>query len=26
LYDFSRLPDGSYSMVWEVIDGITLEE
>ena len=26
LYDFSRLPDGSYYMVWEFIDGITLEE
>jgi len=26
LYDFSRLPDGSYYMVWEYIDGITLEE
>jgi serine/threonine protein kinase len=25
LYDFSRLPDGSYYMVWEFIDGITLE-
>ena len=25
LYDFSRLPDGSYYMVWEYIDGITLE-
>ena len=26
LYDFSRLADGSYYMVWEYIDGITLEE
>ena len=26
LYDFSRMPDGSYYMVWEFIDGITLEE
>jgi tRNA A-37 threonylcarbamoyl transferase component Bud32 len=26
LYDFSRLPDGSHYMVWEFIDGITLEE
>ena len=26
LYDFSRLPDGSYYMVWEFIDGITLEQ
>jgi serine/threonine-protein kinase len=26
LYDFSRLPDGSYYMVWEYIDGVTLEE
>lgn len=26
LYDFSKLPDGSYYMVWEFIDGITLEE
>jgi eukaryotic-like serine/threonine-protein kinase len=26
LYDFSRLPDGSYYMVWEFIDGVTLEE
>ena len=25
LYDFSRLPDGSYYMVWEFIDGITAE-
>ena len=25
LYDFSRLPDGSFYMVWEFIDGITLE-
>ena len=25
LYDFSRLDDGSYYMVWEFIDGITLE-
>ena len=25
LYDFSRMPDGSYYMVWEFIDGITLE-
>lgn len=25
LYDFSRLPDGSYYMVWEFIDGITVE-
>ena len=25
LYDFSRLPDGSYYMVWEFIDGVTLE-
>ena len=25
LYDFSRLPDGSYYMVWEFINGITLE-
>ena len=25
LYDFSKLPDGSYYMVWEFIDGITLE-
>ena len=25
LYDFSRLPDGSFYMVWEYIDGITLE-
>ena len=26
LYDFSRLPDSSYYMVWEFIDGITLEQ
>ncbi|HEY6148707.1 MAG TPA: serine/threonine-protein kinase, partial [Thermoanaerobaculia bacterium] len=26
LYDFSRMPDGSYYMVWEFIDGVTLEE
>ena len=26
LYDFSRLPDGSWYMVWEFIDGVTLEE
>jgi eukaryotic-like serine/threonine-protein kinase len=26
LYDFSRLPDGSYYMVWEYIDGVTLEQ
>ncbi|MFN2387911.1 MAG: protein kinase [Thermoanaerobaculia bacterium] len=26
LYDFSRLPDGSYYMVWEFIDGVTLED
>ena len=26
LYDFSRLPDGSYYMVWEFIDGVTLEQ
>ncbi|MCA1610410.1 MAG: serine/threonine protein kinase, partial [Acidobacteria bacterium] len=26
LYDFSRLPDGSFYMVWEFIDGVTLEE
>ncbi len=26
LYDFSRMPDGSFYMVWEFIDGITLEE
>src|SRR6266487_854870 len=26
LYDFSLLPDGSYYMVWEFIDGVTLEE
>ena len=26
LYDFSRLPDGSFYMVWEFIDGMTLEE
>jgi serine/threonine-protein kinase len=26
LYDFSRLPDGSFYMVWEFIDGITVEE
>jgi len=25
LYDFSKLPDGSWYMVWEFIDGITLE-
>ena len=25
LYDFSRQPDGSYYMVWEFIDGVTLE-
>ncbi len=25
LYDFSRMPDGSYYMVWEFIDGVTLE-
>jgi serine/threonine-protein kinase len=25
LYDFSRLPDGSFYMVWEFIDGVTLE-
>ncbi len=25
LYDFSRLPDGSYYMVWEFIDGVTVE-
>lgn len=25
LYDFSRLPDDSYYMVWEFIDGVTLE-
>ena len=26
LYDFSRMLDGSYYMVWEFIDGVTLEE
>ncbi len=26
LYDFSRLPGGSFYMVWEFIDGVTLEE
>jgi serine/threonine protein kinase len=26
LYDFSRQPDGSYYMVWEYIDGVTLQE
>src|SRR5713101_4015403 len=26
LYDFSRLPDGSFYMVWEYIAGVTLEE
>jgi serine/threonine-protein kinase len=26
LYDFSLLPDGSFYMVWEFIDGITLEQ
>ncbi|HEY7862141.1 MAG TPA: serine/threonine-protein kinase [Thermoanaerobaculia bacterium] len=26
LYDFARLTDGSFYMVWEYIDGITLEE
>ncbi len=26
LYDFSRQPDGSFYMVWEFIDGVTLEE
>ena len=26
LYDFSRLPDGSFYMVWEFIDGVTLEQ
>lgn len=26
LYDFSRMPDGSYYMVWEFIDGVTLED
>ena len=26
LYDFARQPDGSYYMVWEFIDGITLQE
>jgi len=26
LYDFSRMPDDSWYMVWEYIDGITLEE
>jgi tRNA A-37 threonylcarbamoyl transferase component Bud32 len=26
LYDFSRLPDGSFYMVWEFIHGVTLEE
>ena len=26
LYDFSRQPDGSYYMVWEFIDGVTLQE
>src|SRR4029077_2535093 len=25
LYDFSRQPDGSFYMVWEVIDCVTLE-
>ncbi len=25
LYDFSRQPDGSFYMVWEFIDGVTLE-
>jgi serine/threonine-protein kinase len=25
LYDFSRQPDGSYYMVWEYIDGVTLQ-
>src|SRR5204862_4326612 len=25
LYDFSRMPDGSWYMVWEFIDGVTLE-
>jgi serine/threonine protein kinase len=25
LYDFSRQPDDSYYMVWEFIDGVTLE-
>ena len=25
LYDFSRRPDGSFYMVWEFIDGVTLE-
>ncbi len=26
LYDFSRQPDGSYYMVWEFIDGVTLQD
>jgi serine/threonine protein kinase len=26
LYDFSRLPDGSFYMVWEYIAGVTPEE
>jgi serine/threonine-protein kinase len=26
LHDFSLLPDGSFYMVWEFIDGITLEQ
>jgi serine/threonine-protein kinase len=26
LHDFARLPDGSFYMVWEYIDGVTLEE
>src|SRR5713101_10094632 len=26
LYDFSRLPDGSFYMVWEYIAGVTVEE
>ncbi len=25
LYDFARQPDGSFYMVWEFIDGVTLE-
>jgi serine/threonine protein kinase len=26
LYDFSRLPGGTFYMVWEFIDGVTLQE
>jgi tRNA A-37 threonylcarbamoyl transferase component Bud32 len=26
LYDFSQHPDGSYYMVWEFIDGVTLQQ